>query len=170
MHEVWLAPRLHSCVSERSCTGVCMWSWWRTIPNVEQFEGIEQHPFLHVVINLLIGPKARSPIDLPERRGETLKETVFLLHLISFSLSSQLSRHKCFTHYKRWFRASSEKRDLFPHKRKRRAEGRQRGEEGVYFLFQGLFGTFSLFLGIKPVNHPYAYCPHISTDCLRPMR
>lgn len=40
------------------------------IPNVEQLECIEQHPFLHVVINLLIGPEARGSIDLPEKRGE----------------------------------------------------------------------------------------------------
>lgn len=40
------------------------------IPNVEQLECIEEHPFLHVVINLLIGPEARGSIDLPEKRGE----------------------------------------------------------------------------------------------------
>lgn len=40
------------------------------IPNVEQLECIEQHPFLHVVINLLIGPEAWGSIDLPEKRGE----------------------------------------------------------------------------------------------------
>lgn len=40
------------------------------IPNVEQLERIEQHPFLHVVINLLIGPEARGSIDLPEKGGE----------------------------------------------------------------------------------------------------
>lgn len=44
------------------------------IPNVEQLECIEQHPFLHVVINLLIGPKARSSIDLPEKTGEKLSK------------------------------------------------------------------------------------------------
>lgn len=69
---------------------MCVCLWWRTVPNVEEFKSIEQHPFLHVVINLLIGPKARSSIDLPEKREEErniqrIFWVFFLLHLFSSS-------------------------------------------------------------------------------------
>lgn len=35
-----------------------------SLPDVQQFQGIEQDPPLHVIINLLICPKTRSSIDL----------------------------------------------------------------------------------------------------------
>lgn len=49
---------------------VCLRPLWRTIPYVEELESIEQHPFLHIVINLLISPKAGGSIDLEGRREE----------------------------------------------------------------------------------------------------
>lgn len=73
------------------------------IPNVEQLECIEQHPFLHVVINLLIGPKARSSIDLPEKTGEKLSKNnwVFsaLCHFFFTFILIQKSKiaSECFT-------------------------------------------------------------------------
>lgn len=58
------------------CVCVCLRPLWRTIPYVEELESIEQHPFLHIVINLLISPKAGGSIDLEGRR----KEEKVILH------------------------------------------------------------------------------------------
>lgn len=65
-YKLWLGVRQASRCNN-TCRSVRDGS---RIPNVEQLECMEQHPFLHVVINLLIGPKAWGSIDLPEKRKE----------------------------------------------------------------------------------------------------
>lgn len=41
-----------------------------SLPDVEQFQGIEQGPLLHIIINPLIGAEARSAIDLQRSTRE----------------------------------------------------------------------------------------------------
>lgn len=64
---------------------------WKTIPDVEEFEGIEQHTFLHIVINLLICPKARSPIDLSGKREQTHSKDAQYFFLFLFCFISLFS-------------------------------------------------------------------------------
>lgn len=121
---VFLCARVSMCV--RPCR--------RTVPNVEQFERVEQHPFLHVVINLLIGPKARSPIDLPERRGEkhSKKFWGFFSHFISFFFFFSffsIQQIEMLGDYRSGFRASLEKKrkkkEIPSHKKERKEERRE---------------------------------------------
>lgn len=58
------------------CVCVCYWPCGTTVPNIEKLERIEKHPFLHVVINLLIGPEARRSIDLQERTRRRIKSSL----------------------------------------------------------------------------------------------
>lgn len=116
---------IHVCQAASASMCVYEWPWWRTLPNVEEFESIEQNPFLHVVINLLIGPKARSSIDLPERRREKHSKNILVFFLSTSShffpfFSIQQAEMLC--NYRSAFRASLEKRDLFP-------QGEERGEK-----------------------------------------
>lgn len=64
---------------------------WKTIPDVEEFEGIEQHTFLHIVINLLICPKARSSIDLSGKREQTHSKDAQYSFLFLFCFISLFS-------------------------------------------------------------------------------
>lgn len=147
------------------CARVCVWPCWITVPNVEEFERIEQHPFLHVVINLLIGPKARSPIDLPEKWGETHSKNICFVVFFYFvppPPPSQFSRQKCFVITGVDLGHLWKKRNMFLQKGEKR--GKQRGDRNgkrsflFFFFSQGHFGTFSLCLDINSVHHLYA-CP-----------
>lgn len=78
-----------------------------------------------------------------------------------FLISSPYSRQKCLAIYRSGFRVSLGKRRYISPKRRgqRREERRQRCFFfSFFYLFQGHFGTFSLCLGINPVQHWYA-CP-----------
>lgn len=129
-HETSWSPRVQfMCIYMH----VCVWPLWRTVPNIEEFESIEQHPFLHVVINLLIGSKAWSSIDLPERRRERDSKNIlgvfFYFILFFFSLFS-IQQTEMLCNYRSGFRASCEKSDLFPQKGEKR---RERWRQGFFF-------------------------------------
>lgn len=135
---------------------------WKTIPDVEEFEGIEQHTFLHIVINLLICPKARSSIDLSGKREQTHSKDAlyFFLFLVCFiSLFSpflSVQQTGMLRNYRSEFRASLEKRK----KRSiptRRGVVRGRWKLRVFSLFDGHFATLSLCLGINPLWHWRVY-------------
>lgn len=108
-----------------------------TVPNVQEFERIEQHPFLHVVINLLIGPKAWSSIDLPERREEKHSKNIlgvfFLLHLIFFFLLNSANRNAM--QLQEWISGIFGINRSVPTRRrgKRKEDGRKRLERRGYF-------------------------------------
>lgn len=120
-----------------------------TIPNVQEFERIEQHPFLHVVINLLIGPKAWSSIDLPERREEKHSKNIlgfFFSTSSNFYLSSQFSKQKCYAitgvdlgHL--W------NKEICSHKKERKEDRRREkemGKEGLFFPFKDTLELLAL--------------------------
>lgn len=56
-----------------------------SLPDVQQFQGIEQDPSLHFIINLLIRPKTRSSIDLEINTRECFVGVAFFF--LSFFLS-----------------------------------------------------------------------------------
>lgn len=113
---------------------------WKTIPDVEEFEGIEQHTFLHIIINLLICPKARSSIDLSGKREQTHSKDaqyffLFLFCFISlFSPFLSVQQTGMLRNYRSEFRASLEKRKKKIYSDKERSSEKEMKVEGFFSL------------------------------------
>lgn len=54
-----------------------------SLPDVQQFQGIEQDPPLHIIINLLVGPKTRSSIDLKKKYKSVLFAGIAFLFFLT---------------------------------------------------------------------------------------
>lgn len=67
-----------------------LWRERSCLPDVEQFQGVVQNPLLHVVIDLLIGSKTWSPIDL---RRKKMWRFFFICIVLNFSISKWKHEH-----------------------------------------------------------------------------